>query len=270
MVAAVTTRASQLPAETVVTAVAATTRASQLPVEAVITTTADTAFASQLPVEAVWNATGGNHTQASQLVVEVVLRGRPTERQLRAWTFNLDGHSFYVLQLGTRNGTLVYDQTTGSWFEWQSFTSENSAAPWRGRCGWNWNTDIVVGDDNFGLLWNIKTETYQDETPLAGYANYDVIAVLTGGLNQTLRNTTPCNGVMMDYMITEVPTHDTHVKLETSDNEGRSFDDQGTIALTGADQEQIQWLSLGRIVMPLRVFKLTDNGIPSIDGLEMF
>ena len=56
---------------------------------------------------------------SSQLGVYVVARGSNTDPSVRAWTFTLDGHNYYVLRLGTQE-TLVYDEHSQQWYTWSS------------------------------------------------------------------------------------------------------------------------------------------------------
>lgn len=269
MTVAVTTDESQLPTEAGITA-SVVARESQLPTEVGMTTTATTTFESQLPTELGWNATGLNTTFFSQLPVEVAFRGRPQQREMHAWTFNLDGHSFYVLQLGDDEGTIVYDQTTKMWAEWQSVTDDLTDAPFRGRCGLNWDSvDTVVGDDNLGLIWNITTDLYQDEAPNEGYLNTSVNSIVTGGVPQHLHNSTQCNGVLLSFSAASSPAG-TEITLSTSDDQGVTYDNQGSVATTNDSLQFIQWMSLGSISQPLRIFQFSDNGIARINSADMW
>lgn len=54
------------------------------------------------------------NTKVSQARVLAVVRGRVYNPKLRAWSFNLDGHQFYVLRLAEEK-TLIYDMNTQQW-----------------------------------------------------------------------------------------------------------------------------------------------------------
>src|SRR3546814_14617292 len=73
--------------------------------------------------------------QLSQSWVTVVARGRVDDPKVRAWTFTLDGHDYYVLRAGNIE-TLVYDTHNGQWYVWSSFDSDL----WKAFNGTNWKT----------------------------------------------------------------------------------------------------------------------------------
>ena len=106
-------------------------RASQLAVRSVFNYPSDAGRISQFFVRSFDEPTP--MLRASQLLVRVLIKGRVDEPKVRAWTFTLDGHDFYVLRLGTAE-TLVYDLHTGEWHVWGSGT----ARLWRAYSGCNW------------------------------------------------------------------------------------------------------------------------------------
>jgi hypothetical protein len=55
-----------------------------------------------------------------QADVLAYVRGRIQNPKMRAWTFTLDGHDFYVLRLGM-DLTLVYDVSSEQWVDWDAF-----------------------------------------------------------------------------------------------------------------------------------------------------
>ncbi len=61
--------------------------------------------------------------QVTQAGTFALARGQIANPKLRAWTFSLDGHDFYVLRLGDTE-TLVYDLTSEQWVDWRTFDQE--------------------------------------------------------------------------------------------------------------------------------------------------
>jgi hypothetical protein len=59
--------------------------------------------------------------------------------------------------------------------------------------------------------------------------------------------------------------------LEYSDDAGKTYHDAGTIEVTPSTVNQsYEWLSLGQIEAPGRLFRLTDTGVfTRIDSLTM-
>ena len=78
-----------------------------------------------------------------------------------AYTYQQDGHSFYVLNFPSANATWVYDVSTQAWHEragWQNgqFTRH------RGNCQTFFNTTVTVGDHMNGNLYAFDMEVYDD------------------------------------------------------------------------------------------------------------
>lgn len=238
----------------------ANTVVSQLAFLAMYSYPAETVELSQLELRALMSQS--RDTRISQAAVLVLVKENPDKRRLRAWTFTLDGHNFYVLRLGT-GGTVVYDTTTKRWSEWASF----DRPVWQLQVGGNWGMSIVGGDDRVGLLWDVDPYAYRDDEDLP------IKRIATGGVPQRLHNGTACNGVMLTGSVGHNDSTGVTVTLRTSDDNGQNWHDHGTITMitTGSFGEQIQWTSLGTIFAPGRIFQIEDTGVASrLDGLDMW
>ena len=106
----------------------------------------------------------------SQARVYVVARGRVANPRVRAWTYTLDGHDYYVLRLGDTE-TLVYDVSTEQWVNWDGddlpFWRLNTGFTWIGGASLanSYGSSIVGGDDTWGLLWFLDPEQPYDNHP---------------------------------------------------------------------------------------------------------
>ena len=77
------------------------------------------------------------------------------------YTYQQDGHSFYVLNFPTANTTWVYDVATGAWHERAAW--ENDAfTRTRGNCQMNFNNEIVIGDYRTGELFAYDLNVYDE------------------------------------------------------------------------------------------------------------
>ncbi len=222
-----------------------------------------------------------NEVRAAAANVTVVWRGRISNPTLRAWTFTLDGHDFYVLRLGDL-ATLVYDTFAKQWSDW---TGEDSLF-WRANTGMNWvggqvfatqyGSNVVVGDDAWGLLWFLDPDLGWDQHPDAsnGTQQLPFERAVTGQITTRGRTSIPCYAVFLagdNYGLTATD-FTPGVTLETSDDDGRTFDSQGTITVPVdySAEDPYEWLSLGQINSPGRLFRITDNGVfARIDGMDM-
>jgi hypothetical protein len=208
--------------------------------------------------------------------VRAVVRGRIASPRLRAWTFTLDGHDFYVLRLGDTL-TLVYDVYSEQWMEW----ADLDKSYWRPNLGINWTggdglapvygSNVLVGDDTFGLLWFLDPEQPYDEHPdeLNPVQEIYFDRIVMGQMMVKGRETMPVYAAWLTTDMGAPAYTGAGVTLEISDDAGVSFFDCGTIEVTlDTNSPELSWYSLGLITAPGRLFKITDDGaITRIDSL---
>jgi hypothetical protein len=77
------------------------------------------------------------------------------------YTYQQEGHSFYVLNFPSADTTWVYDVSTQAWHERASF-SNGTFARHRANCQDQFNGEIVVGDYENGNLYAFDMEVYAD------------------------------------------------------------------------------------------------------------
>lgn len=216
--------------------------------------------------------------EVSQADVIFIARGRVADPRVVAWTFTLDGHDYYVLRLGTFT-TLVYDTFSRQWYVWGSRTSDLWRAyhgiNWRGAQRWadEFGSDAVVGDDGNGAIYLLHPDKDVDDDPVSGPdrpLRYDrkvvVQAVLPSGYDLV-----PCYGLQLFGSVGQTDSQLT-VSLEISDDRGTSYfnmEDQDVAA--GDIDYRLEWLSLGSMRAPGRLFRVSDDGaLRRIDGFQMY
>lgn len=219
--------------------------------------------------------------EAPQAMVLVAAKGRIANPRLRAWTFTLDGHDFYVLRLGDFS-TLLYDTASEQWIEWTSpdlnFWRPNTGISWigAGALSHTYGSSVVVGDDTFGLLWFLDPTQPYDEHPDPDRLPQQVPfeRIVTGQVLASGRQYLPCYAIFLDgdnYGLTAVDFTPT-VVLETSDDQGRNFEahDILTVEPDLTVNNPYAWYSLGQISSPGRIFRVTDTGVfTRIDSMDM-
>ena len=202
---------------------------------------------------------------------------KPQVSKLKAWTFSLDGHDMYVLRLGD-DSTIVYDLTTQKWAQWDSF----NRPVWRGGVGMIWlgmnragytagaGSNIVVGDDTYGLLWTLDPTSGLDASPTNGADPEQFPRAVIGGIPMRGRISPRNNSVFLTASVGDPDFTGATVKLEISDDNGRTFEDCGDITLEAGNYfTELEWRSLGLIRAPGRVFRFTDTGAAvRIDGAD--
>jgi hypothetical protein len=78
-----------------------------------------------------------------------------------AYTYQQDGHSFYVLTFPTVQKTWVYDVSTQSWHERAGWSNGNFIR-YRPNCQTAFNSEIILGDYESGNLYAYDLDVYAD------------------------------------------------------------------------------------------------------------
>lgn len=224
--------------------------------------------------------TGVPRVDLEAVMVRVYAIGntRTDNRRVRAWCFRLDGHNFYLIRLG-ESSTLVYDMTTGQWAEWSS----PNLPVLRVNCGMNWlgmpsialedghTTNILAGDDTAGLLWTLKPEQGYDEAVRETIPDWPFTRRVVGGIPMKMRETQKVGAAYVTASIGSPSLTGADITLRTSDDDGNTWTDHGTItAESGNYDQEYAWRSIGLIKAPGRIFEITDTGASvRIDGLDI-
>lgn len=242
------------------------TQVTQAQVNAVVVLQAQEVILSQAQVMAVVaSAMNLNITQAQ--IIAVVKYAKDT-RRIRAWRFVQDDHDFYVVYLGPL-GTFIWDKYTKTWSRWKSPDREY----WRGIDGLPWDQDNVCIDPLTGDIWNIDPDIRMDDTPLStgGFAQTPIVSIVRGMLPMRLRNSLGCYGAYLTLSQGSPVVAGVGITLRTSDDNGRNFNDHGTLVLDTASEEyQVAWQSLGLVTAPGKIFEIIDTGYAwRLDALDV-
>lgn len=186
----------------------------------------------------------------------------PVQSRRRAWTFTLDDHVFYVLDLGGE-GTFLYDTTTTAWCKWIT----------QGWLGWDvtngvmWMRDRIVGGDYLQTnIWEMQPAAGQDCD-----STLSISHVVTGGLVKRSRVFSSCDAFNLACSVGQLDQNGATVELAYSDDQGKTWtiaDETQTLA-EGDYSGEIAWRSLGSFAGPGRIFRITDvGGFLRIDGAD--
>jgi hypothetical protein len=224
------------------------------------------ALAAETTQVAAATAVTGDLTTPSTAQVDMLAAyatGVPERNTQRAWFYDLDGHTNYVLDLGTSR-TLVFDLLTE---QWSQYGTEGYDI-WNAQLGIEWIDRTVCADVQSSAIFELDPREPLDEgfralrrkataivpTPSRNYTAMDAIHLIAS-----------VGDAQSDFAGTAEMT------LRISDDQGRSFEDVGTVTLSTTDDDQeITFLSLGSFNMPGRIVELEDLGGPvRIDSAQV-
>ena len=110
----------------------------------------------------VYRAAGYIGQRISTHAIEWQLQEYANLEDAVGYTYQQDGHSFYVLNFPTANTTWVFDVATGAWHERASFAN-GAFNRHRGNCQMFFNATNVVGDYQNGKIYKLDLDNYTDD-----------------------------------------------------------------------------------------------------------
>jgi hypothetical protein len=117
----------------------------------------------------VWRAQGYSPARISTHGIEHAIQGYATISDAVAFTYQQEGHGFYVLTFPTEGVTWVYDVATNEWHERQSYSnfSLNELTRWRANSYCFFEGKHWVGDYLTGKLYSLNLDSNtEDSTPI--------------------------------------------------------------------------------------------------------
>jgi hypothetical protein len=109
----------------------------------------------------VFRSNGYAAQRVSTHAVEYAIQNYGTISDAVAYTYQQEGHAFYVISFPTANATWVYDVATGSWHERASFV-DGAFARHRSNCQCNFQSTTLVGDYANGNIYKFDLDVYAD------------------------------------------------------------------------------------------------------------
>jgi hypothetical protein len=222
----------------------------------------------------VYRANGYTGQRISTHAVEWQIQQYGTISDAIAYTYQQDGHAFYVLTFPTANATWVYDVSTQAWHERAGFV-DGQFTRHRSNCQMNFNGKIIVGDYENGKLYAFDLQKYSDDTAIQKWLR-SWRALPTGQNNlkrsaQHMMQLDCESGVGLDGVGQGT---DPQVMLRWSDDGGHTWSNEHwrSIGKIGQTGRRVIWRRLG-MTMKLRdrVYELsgTDPVKIAIMGAEL-
>lgn len=207
----------------------------------------------------VYAANGYQPIRISTHAIEYLLQRAGSLSSCSAFTYQQEGHHFYVLHVPSMNITLVYDGSTKLWHE-RAYTDQNSGELERHRaeCYAYAHGYHYVGDYVTGNVYKLKLDVYTD--------NGDFIT--------RMRTSPHMAGEMRDLFFNEFQVDievgvgvdeggqgaDPQAMLQWSSDGGRTWSSERwkTIGPLGTYKTRVRWLRLGRARDRVWRLKITD------------
>lgn len=185
--------------------------------------------------------------------------------QIPGYTFNLEGHVYYVISLPVLSETYAYDVVTRQWFRWGTQNGiEPDPGAWRPQCCDGRGGSIYLGDYANGNVYLADTANHSD--------NGTAMRVVVGGAIWFDENVHRCNNVALQ-MVRGVATSGTDlpvVALRYSDDGARTWSSWilASVGPIGGYRYKASWHSLGLMRQPGRDFEfaVTDTVNVTIEG----
>ena len=109
----------------------------------------------------IYRAAGYQGQRVSTHAVEWQIQEYGTLNDAVGYTYQQDGHSFYVLNFSDADTTWVYDAATGGWHERAAFDEGMFKRHW-GNCQMSFSNEIVIGDYRNGDIYAFDLNYYSD------------------------------------------------------------------------------------------------------------
>ena len=222
----------------------------------------------------VYRAKGYGGVRISTHAVEYAIAQYGEISDAVAFTYQQEGHAFYVLTFPVVEKTWVYDVSTEMWHERAAFVN-GVFTRWRGHCQMSFKNEIVVGDYENGNLYALDLDVYADNSVIQKYLRS--WRALPPGQNNLKRSAQHSLQVDVEAGVGLVTGQgsDPQMLLRWSDDGGHTWSNyhQRSIGKIGVTGQRAIWRRLG-MTMKLRdrVYEIsgTDPNRIAIMGAELY
>ena len=109
----------------------------------------------------VYRASGYKGERVSTHAIEFAIAQYDTISDAIAYTYQQEGHTFYVLTFPSADATWVFDSSTNLWHERASW-EDNQFKRHRSNCQARFNNEIIVGDYANANIYSFDLDNYAD------------------------------------------------------------------------------------------------------------
>jgi hypothetical protein len=221
----------------------------------------------------VYRANGYTGQRISTHAVEWQIQQYTDLSDAVAYTYQQDGHAFYVLIFPSADTTWVYDVSTQAWHERAGFTNGDFTRH-RSNCQMSFNNKIIVGDYATGVIYAFDLDTYADNGQIQKWLrSWRALPTGQNNLKRTAQHTLQLDcesGVGLNLGQGDDP----EVMLRWSDDGGHTYSNEhwSQLGKIGQYYRRVFWRRLGMTLkLRDRVYELsgTDPVKIAIMGAEI-
>lgn len=195
----------------------------------------------------VYRANGYTGARMSTHAVEFAIQNYSTISDAVAYTYQQEGHSFYVITFPTANATWVYDVSVNAWHERAGFTN-GAFMRHRSNCQMVFKEEVLVGDFENGNVYAFDLDVYADDTYTQRFVrSWRALPTGQNNLARTIQHNLQLDcesGVGLDGITQGT---DPVINLRWSDDGGHTWSNyhQRSLGKIGAHGHRVIWRRLG-------------------------
>ena len=221
----------------------------------------------------VYRANGYTGTRVSTHAVEYAIAQYGNISDAVAYTYQQEGHAFYVISFPTGNATWVYDVATKAWHERAGFDNGEFTRH-RSNCQCNFGGNIIVGDFENGNIYTFDLEVYADNgQPQKWLRSWRALPQGTNTLKRTAHHSLQLE-CESGTGLNDGQGSDPEVMLRWSDDGGHTWSNEhwAKMGKIGEYYNRVIWRRLGMTIkLRDRVYEISGTDPIKIDimGAEL-
>jgi hypothetical protein len=221
----------------------------------------------------VYRANGYTGQRVSTHAIEYAIAQYRDISDAVAYTYQQEGHAFYVLTFPTGNATWVYDVATQAWHE-RAGWDNGSFTRHRSNCQCNFIGNTIVGDFENGNIYKMTLDVYADnDQPQKWLRSWRALPSGTNNLKRTAHHSLQLDCESGTGLATG-QGDDPQVMLRWSDDGGHTWSNEhwAPMGKIGAYYQRVFWRRLGMTLkLRDRVYEVsgTDPVPVAVMGAEL-
>lgn len=196
----------------------------------------------------VWRANGYTPQRVSTHAIEYAISQITDISDAVAYTYQQDGHMFYVLTFPSGDQTWVFDAATNLWHERAGWnTSLGQFTRHRSSCQMFFNNTTVVGDFENGNLYNMNLDAFDDNGTIQKCLKaWRALGTGQNDLLRTFQHSLQIDG-QTGVGLTTGQGSDPQIMLRWSDDGGHTWSNEHWVSMgkVGATGTRMIWRRLG-------------------------